>query len=452
MSRLKFSIYGNCQIGALGEILQCSAEFSLAYENVFVTAVHRISQSEEGRFAETIRNLDLFIHQPVAAAVYGSTRRLGTDHLLTRLKGSARAISFPSAYFTGYNPETIVWKDEDGNNVWDSFCNYHDLNILNAYYHGMSWRECLSYIQKSAVYTSELLEANLADSLGRLGERERRTNVTISAFIEENWRKERLFFGFNHCANSLLLHEANQILHLIGLPELDRAALAGRPEYMAENNDVLFVYPDVRNHFALSFAEEEIRVRGRTYTLEEAIKGYFDYYSTHPELVQHNIHRYQRSSDVTLSRIVSHWAMLRSRRAPAAEISGLASSFQEQDAQIGNLVLRLEEKNQIIENLQSKVDDFQSRLNHGRPSLDDLQREPDMIGPGTSVRVPSRLHPVIDRLVPPGTTRRYYGKLVSTGMRIIVTEGWGAFRSKARAWLRARRAVRDAAKSDVSKA
>lgn len=385
----------------MGKILQCSAEFSLIYENVFVTPVHRISQDEEDRFAKTIRNLDLFIYQPVSARFWRGRRILGTELLLTHLKDSARAVSFPTAYFTGYNPETIVLKDENGNDVWDGFCNYHDLNILNAYYHGMSWRECVSYVQKSAIYASELLETNLADSLGRLRERERETDVTIAAFIEKNWRKQRLFFGFNHCANSLLLHEANQILHLIGLPRLDPAVLAGRTEYMAENNDRLFVYPDVRKHFALSFAEEVIQVHGRTYNLDDTIKGYFDYYSTHPELVQHNIHFYQRSSDATLSRIASYWAMPCLKRLPDAEISRLQSSFQEQDAQIKNLVLRLEEKNQVIDNLQSKLDNLQSKL-------DNVQSELDMIRSSTTWRVAGKLHPIINRVLPLGTRRRHF--------------------------------------------
>jgi Polysaccharide biosynthesis enzyme WcbI len=452
MPRLKFAVYGNCQIEALVKILQRSAEFSQNYEHVPVTAVHRISQSEESRFAETIRDLDLFIHQPVAAAVYGDTRRLGTDHLLTRLKGGARAISFPSAYFSGYNPETIVWKDESGNNVWDSFCNYHDLNVLNAYYHGMSWQECVSYVLSGASYAAEFLEANVVDSLDRLRQRERQIDVTISDFVQESWQNERLFFGFNHPSNYLLLHEANQILEMIGLSKLDRSALVGHPEFMAENNDVLFIYPAVRKHFGLRFAEEAIRVRGRTYTLDGAVKGYFDYYSTHPELVQLNMHRYQNSSDATLSTVASYWARRALDRVPAPGASPRNSNSGEQDARINDLLRRLEGKNRVIASLQSSLDYAHSRLEHGKSRVDSSQREPDTMGPDAAVGIPGRLYPVVNRLAPPGTTRRYYGKLVLTGIRTIKTEGWGAFLRKGKAWLRARRVVRDAPGSGVPRA
>ena len=101
----------------------------------------------------------------------------------------------------------------------------------------------------------------------------------------------------------MLLHEANQILHLIGLPSLDPSILAGCYELLGDIR--LFVYPDVRKHFALSFAEDGIQLGKRTFPLDYAIRAYFDYYSTHPELVQHNIDFYSRSSDATLSRIAS---------------------------------------------------------------------------------------------------------------------------------------------------
>jgi hypothetical protein len=445
MSQLKYAVYGNCQIDPLIRILALSTEFSRIYENTPVTAVHRISQSEETQFAATVRNLDLLIHQPVAPAIYGSTRRLGTDHLVTWLKSGARAISFPSAHFTGYSPETIVWKDGNGNNVWDSFCNYHDLNILNAYYHGMSRRECISYVLEGVGYGPEFLEANVADSLDRLRQRERQIDVTISDFVDENWRRERLFFGFNHPSNSLVLHEANQILDMIGLPKLDPAALAGCPEYMAEKNDVLFIYPVVRKHFALGFAEEAIQVRGRTYTLDDAVRGYFDYYSTHPELVQQNIHRYENSSDATVYAIVSCWTTRGLNRVAAAGASRKDSKLEEQDVRIKDLLLRLEEKNRVIANLQSG-------LEHRTSRVDNSQREPDTMERDASAGVPGRLRPIVNRLLPAGTRRRYYGRLVSAGIRIIVNEGWGAFLAKTRAWVRARRAVRDAGRSHTCRA
>jgi Polysaccharide biosynthesis enzyme WcbI len=430
MSRLKFAIYGNCQIGPLAEVLQHSVEFSQNYENVFVTPVNVISQDEEDRFAETIRGLDLFIHQHVLSGTLRGIRRFGTDRFLTRLKGGARAISFPSAYFTGYNPETIVWKDEKGDNLSDSFCNYHDLNVLNAYYHGLSSQECVSFMRETD-YGPEFLQANVADSLDRLRDRERQIDVRISAFIEENWRKERLFFGFNHPSNSLLVHEANQILDRIGLPRLDASLLTGRPQYMAENNDVLFVYPSIRRHFALALAGEEILIRGQVYTLEEAVQGYFEYYSAHPELAQYNVHRYENSSDATLSMIASRWSAPCLGRWSVAGASTWSLHSQGDGARLKELMLRLEEKNRVIGDLQSRLDNLQSSLGTLQSKVDDLQprlqalqskvlgveHELDTVTSSTTWRIAKRLHAVVDRALPPGTRRR---RLAGGPLRLLI--------------------------------
>jgi hypothetical protein len=336
-----------------------------------------ISAEEEKRFHEILSNLDLFMYQPVSAAYGGNSRNLGTEFLLTHLKDSSRAVSFPVAHFTGYNPETVHLLRKNGykDSLSDGFYNCHDLNILKAYHHGMSWQECLSYIQKSAIYTSEVLETNVADSLSRLRERERETDVKISDFIEKNWRKQHLFFTYNHCANSLLLHEANQILHLLGLPSLD-PSIPGSWELLGDIR--LFVYPDVRKHFDLSFAEEVMRIFGRTFTLDHAVRAYFDYYSTHHELVQENIDFYSRSSDATLSWIASYWPV------PSPK---LQSSLQEKDAQIRNLTPSSEGKSRRINNLLSEFHTIRSSI---------------------AWTVARKLHTYINIVLPIGTKRRHF--------------------------------------------
>ncbi len=69
------------------------------------------------------------------------------------------------------------------------------------------------------------------------------------------------------------------------------------------------------------------------------------------------------------------------------EISTLQSSLQEKDAQIKSLTLRLEEKNQVISNLQSEL---------------------NMIKSSTTWRAARKLHPIINRVLPPGTRRRHF--------------------------------------------
>ena len=174
----------------------------------------------------------------------------------------------------------------------------------------------------------------------------------------------------------MLLHEANQILHLIGLPSLDPSILAGCYELLGDIR--LFVYPDVRKHFALSFADEVMHIFSRTFTLDHAVREYFDYYSKYPELVQYNIDFHSRSSDATISRIASYWPM---------PYPKLQSGPQEKDAQIRNLTLSSEEKSRSINNLLSEV---------------------YVIWSSITWRFARKLHIIMNILLPLGTKRRHF--------------------------------------------
>ena len=419
MSKLKFSIYGNCQIGALRKILLYSAEFSAIYKEVQIRPFHLKDKNEEAGVPKILKNVDLFIYQPILPQFQrGIIPVYGTEYLLTLLKDNAMAISFPVAYFTGYNPESIIFRDNNGYVLLQEEGNFsavHDLNILMAYHHGMSWQDCVSYIQKDNIYTPELIETNVTDSLGLLIEREKSIDVKISDFIIENWQKQRLFFDPNHCANFLILYEANQILHLLGLPSLNPAILTGCPEYLSIARP--FVYPNVRKHFALSFAEEPIQYNNRTFTLDGAVRKYFDYYSTHPERVRFNTDFYSKSSNTPHSRIASYWTMPCSLEIQSkdAGISTLECNLREKDAQIRHLTLSSKEKARII---------------------DDPHSELDMIRASISWKVRWMLPHIV---LPFGTRRRYYYELGLRDIRIILKRRWHFFFRMARCWLQKRR-------------
>ena len=192
MSRLKFSVYGNCQNHPLSLILRCSTEFSSIYEELPIKSIHLLSPDEDEGVQETVRNLDLFIYQPVEANYRGNFRKLGTKFLLGYMKNDATAISIPVAYFTGYNPETIYLRDNNGGVVTGHFSDYHDLNILKAYHHGLDWQECISYIQMNEIYPLEFLKTILSNNLAELRKRESVIDIKVSDFIEKNWRQQRL--------------------------------------------------------------------------------------------------------------------------------------------------------------------------------------------------------------------------------------------------------------------
>jgi hypothetical protein len=357
MSRLKFSVYGNCQNYPLSLILQSSPEFSRIYEEIPINSVHLLNPDEDEKVREIVSKLDLFIYQPVADGYRGETRKLGTKYLLSFLKNGARAISFTVAYFPVYNPEAVYFVDQNGTGILGVPglpCDLHDLNILKAFHHGLTWQECVAYIQKGNIYTREMLTNCLSESLSRLREREKVIDVRILDFVEKNWRDQRLFFTINHCSNSILFHEANQILDLLKLPALAPASLTGLPEYLGRQR--LFIHPDIRKHFALNFPAEAIQFDDLTYTLDDFVIAYFDFYRTHSDMIQHNIDYYAKSSDTTIARIASYWTM------PSKRSQTVSEEIQMQNTEISLLHNSLRQKDIQIKNLQSELEIFKTSL------------------------------------------------------------------------------------------
>jgi len=314
MHRLKFCIYGNCQASPLSKILLSSHEFSRKYELIPTEEVNKTNQDGEERLHEIVKKIDLLIYQPVSATYKDKERKLGTDFLLSLLKDNAETISFPVAYFSGYCPQAIYFRDSSNIAATDGFCPYHDLNVLRAYYNGLTWQECVSSIEGSNTYPYKALEENIEDNIDRLRVREQKTEVTISKFIKKHWREEQLFFSFNHCSNSILIYEANQILNLLGFNRFKVPLPLKIPQYLGNNKLLsrllglnklnvplmvkipqylgkykLLIYPEVRSHFSFNFNSDGITINNKDVSLEYVIKEYYDYYSRHTELIEHNI-------------------------------------------------------------------------------------------------------------------------------------------------------------------
>ena len=76
-------------------------------------------------------------------------------------------------------------------------------------------------------------------------------------------------------------------------------------------------------------------------------------------------------------------------------------------------------------------------------SRDNLQPRADTAISGPFRSAAGGLRLLTNKVLPPGTRVRYYCRLGLAGIRIIMHEGWRSFFSKMRAWLRARRAVRN---------
>ncbi len=280
-------IYGNCQVEPLREILEKNGNFTKSYRFLDLEPVHLLDESDVVDLEAKIAQTDLFIHQIVSDS-YQGIEQFGTNYLRSRLASGSKAIAIPGAYFTGYHPATINLKDGDGNKINEP-CDYHDVNLLYLFDKGKSVTETIELIQQEDFYQPEYVLDNLAVTLKELRRREVELDVSISDFIEQNYREQKLFHTLNHPGVLVLSYLANGILELLEIPVNNQSSQSEVLDFTA-----FPIYPSVAKALKLEFTiKPQYSIKGETLSLVEAVTLFFDFYKENPELVKLNILQHQ---------------------------------------------------------------------------------------------------------------------------------------------------------------
>lgn len=214
----KYSVYGNCQANPLGNILQTNAEFAESWEFVpFPKPSFELRQGDWEDIEKLLGELDLFITQNVGE----SHGIFASSNLANHLKAGGKVVRIPNAYFSGYMPEVVYFRA--GEPHVTKFCDYHDANFLAFF-----MEDPVNAVQKAvdaatdkSQYTQEFVLANAMASINELKRREEECDVTVSDYIEQNWRNDILFYSINHPRTAVLSHMATQILKLLNHSTID---------------------------------------------------------------------------------------------------------------------------------------------------------------------------------------------------------------------------------------
>ena len=268
---------------AIATLLAKHPEFSKKYEMVNVQPVHLISLEDIPALEEQMRSIQLFIYQPVSDS-YRGLPGLSTTSLLENINQSAKTISFPVAYFTGYHPEVTYLKSTPNTVINEPFP-YHDLNILKLYAQGKSVEEAVTIIRSEDFYDTEFVHHNFHKTLGRLYEREKNLDVQLSSFIKENFHLLKLFHTFNHPTQWTINFMIESILSILVFP----ASWKTYRELV--NTDVLSrssfpIYPSLAKKMGLEFdLANEYRIDKISYAPKNVIERFFDFYKKNSDCV-----------------------------------------------------------------------------------------------------------------------------------------------------------------------
>lgn len=275
----KYTIYGNCQARIIARVLNSSKMFKNQFEYIDIKAVHRMTLKDlEYTINEVLPQLDLLIFQPVSDK-FNNDERYSTNNFLQKLKSKAISISFPSCYFSGYNPELKrIVSSEDSINKNDF--NYHDQNLVKYFLEeNFSNPEC--FMLSDSFYSKDFSFQAVEESINELEKRElnifgseQQIDIKISQFIRENYRKQRLFYTFNHPSEPLLIYLGKSILRLL---EIDDEISLHKDSFTHT------IYPIYKSHYQnleLLFDNTPVyKINNQDYQYTDFLQKHMDCYS-----------------------------------------------------------------------------------------------------------------------------------------------------------------------------
>jgi len=216
MTKKTFTAYGNCQADALAQVLMDHPEFNQEFVYRPLPHAHNLTASTAVLVLETVTNCDLLLYQNVLAA--GNLQQLTTRRILEAAPAKSLRLSMsPGLIFHGYLPHLFLHHA-----VTSLFGNEHDTFILNGYLRGIDVETMVRILHDDELYEPDFSLNWMQRELSANARREQLLEVDLHAseFMHESWRAQRLFNGTLHPRRILLEHMAEQVIHHLGLSDL----------------------------------------------------------------------------------------------------------------------------------------------------------------------------------------------------------------------------------------
>ena len=218
---MKFTVIANCQSGPIGNLI-----LALAPELTLVRSkpIHTLKADDRDDFDRVIAEADVVIHQQIGASF--------KDYAIEAVKQrfpEKRFLSFPSLYFTGYQPWLMYLRKPAGGTLKGVLGDYHDERVVRAYIDGLTIDQAVDRMGVEAV-DAGFFEAEFT----KLELRETGLDARSVDYLREHYRKRKLFYVMNHPANEVMIHVALQLLTRLGLAAEEEGCkrAASRPEYL----------------------------------------------------------------------------------------------------------------------------------------------------------------------------------------------------------------------------
>lgn len=249
------TVFGNCHTHFLNKIMENTDviidNFIICY---FPFIQHFTDEKSIGIHREYLQHIDLFIYQNVGAENKFS-RLFDTDqYILPALKEDAKKCCIPFAYFEGYFPQHIP-NVRDPRKECDGIMPYGDSKIQNLLEQGKTPLEIESILNKDNLFSTDELIENVDRSLNELRKREKECDISISDYIEENYKEKCLFYTPSHPVTDVLVEVMRRVYTFL---EIKNYSI--RIDKLPENDGLeMIIYPSVKRKLGLEFEKKTFR-------------------------------------------------------------------------------------------------------------------------------------------------------------------------------------------------
>lgn len=269
---MRVVVYGNCQAGPIGRLIERAAP---QLDVVRAPPVHTIVENQIVEIEELFRTADIVLSQPIGSH-FG---RLSSD-ALKALPGRREWITYPPIYFGGLFPYLHYLRKTDGSPLKGPLSDYHDLRIVKAFLSGAGHKACEELL---SAQDPAYCHKHFANAVQESRRREDILPIRIMDYVMKGIASERPFHTFNHPTNAVLWHVVTQFLDIIGQPILTSD---GPPVNQFLNEISAAIPPEISSIAGLDYVDCYYKVKGEQIEWSTLIFHYYEIYNSTVEFAE----------------------------------------------------------------------------------------------------------------------------------------------------------------------
>ena len=272
-------LYGSCHLRGIADCLKRAKEFSQGYAPIYYPNYLFLNFYQQGRLQYLIDHCGVFVYgMTVSRENYRKNRAI-----LERLNPQVRTLCLQNICFGGYFPQ----KKRNYNKMNECAVkadrydytpfSYGDSWLNACIAEGIGLEDIYDAIERKEVYDRDFILKYMEGEWKRLKYQEEESDFRIVGFIEDNYRKRRLFRNETHMENIILYQYTAQVLQYLGCSTQIDAADAP-----LLNCSQHFIYPCVAKALELEWDVWQEELELYTYagwekvTIWEYIRRYYE--------------------------------------------------------------------------------------------------------------------------------------------------------------------------------